>query len=706
VSARRRLALGGALLAIAASAAPNDPGDPPRAAVVPHEIRTEFGAVRNDPYFWLRDDTRKSPRVLDYLKAENAYTDRALEPLAHLRATVQKELTDRVPPQDSSVPFREGDYWYYERYAPGQDYPVIARRKKTLDASEEVLLDEPKRAPANGFFKVGKWTVSPNGELLAWTEDHVGRLQYELHVKNLKTGKALSDSVAGISGDIVWGGDNKTILYLVNDAALRPRWLKAHAIGTPASADRPVYEESDDAFYSMLVRTNDRQFLCLNTFSQVASEWRCASAGTPTDFRVLSPREVGHLYDVDHAQGTWYFKTNWKAPNFRVMSASDAEVDGGRDAWREVVPTSANALIENLKVFNGYLAIEETVEANRLVLIRTADAHTRTIPAAEPAYAISLADHQDPESRWLRYEYQSLTAPTTTREIDVDSGEEHTLKVTAIPGYDRNQYVTERVWVTARDGARVPVSLLHKKDWKRDGKGALFQYGYGAYGVSIETQFSAEAVSLADRGVVYAIAHVRGGQEKGRAWYDDGRVFHKMNTFNDFIDVTRGLVSQGYAARDRVAANGRSGGGLLMGAIANMAPNDYRVILAIVPYVDAVTTMLDASIPLTTREYTEWGNPNKKPDYEYMLSYSPYDNVGHHPYPAMYVYTGLWDSQVQYYEPTKWVAKLRATKTDANPLVLRVNMEGGHGGPGGRFQQAEARAEYLAFALWELSYRE
>jgi oligopeptidase B len=704
-----RLALACALLAVVARVAADDAGtpvNPPRAAVVAHEVRARFGAVRNDPYFWLRDDTRSNPQVLDYLKAENAYADRMLEPLDALRAAVQKELKDRVPPQDSSVPFREGDYWYYRRFESGQEYPVVARKKMTLDAPEEILLDEPKLAPANGFFSVGRWAVSPNGELLAWTEDRVGRLQYELHVKNLKTGQVLADSIAGLSSDILWGGDNKTILYIVNDTALRPEWLKAHVIGEPASADRLVYQETDDAFYSVLFRTNDKSFLCLNDFSQVASEWRCASSKTPTDFRILSPRENGHLYDVDHAQGTWFFRTNWKAPNFRVMSAADAEVARGRDAWREVVPTSADALIEGVKAFEGYIALEETAEANRRVLIRTADGHTRTIPAEEPAYAMSLTDDQDAANRWLRYEYQSLTTPTITREMNVDSGAERTLKTTSIPGYDRTQYVTERAWVTARDGARVPVSLLHKKDWKRDGKGALLQYGYGAYGVAIDTRFSAEAVSLADRGVVYAIAHVRGGEEKGRSWYDDGRVFHKMNTFTDFIDVTRGLVTQGYAAKDRVAALGRSGGGLLMGGIANMAPADYRVILAIVPFVDAVTTMLDASIPLTTREYTEWGNPNRKPDYEYMLRYSPYDNVGRHPYPAMYVYTGLWDSQVQYYEPTKWVAKLRATKTDGNPLVLRVNMEGGHGGPGGRFQQAQARAEYLAFALWELSYRE
>jgi oligopeptidase B len=623
-----------------------------------------------------------------------------------LLAHVQKELTDRVPPRDSSVPFREGGYWYYTRFEPGQNYPVIARKKGTLDAAEEIILDEPKRAPAEGFYSVGNWTVSPNGELLAWTEDHVGRLQYELHVKDLRTGRVFSDTVTGLSSGILWGGDNKTVLYVVNDAALRPEWLKAHVLGQPASADHLVFQETDETVYSMLRRTTDKKFLCLQGFSQVASEWRCAPSKAPTDFHVIALRESGHLYDVDHAQNTWYVTTNWKAPNFRVMSVSDAEVGRGREAWREIVPTEPGTLVEGLKAFDGYLAIEEDVEANKRILIRAADGHTRTIPAREPAYAMSLPEDQDSQGRWVRYEYQSLTTPVITREINVDSGEEHTLKATSIPGYDAAQYVTERVWVTARDGARIPVSLLHKKNWKQDGKGALFQTGYGSYGLSLDASFTPEAVSLADRGVVYAIAHIRGGQEMGRAWYDQGHLFHKMNTFTDFIDVTRGLVSQRFAAKDRVAAFGRSAGGALMGAIANMAPGDYRVILAAVPYVDAVTTMLDASIPLVTREYEEWGNPNKKPDYEYMLTWSPYDNVGRHPYPAMYVYTGLWDSQVQYYEPAKWVAKLRAEKTDTNPLVLRVNMQGGHGGPAGRFQQAEARAEYLTFALWELGYRD
>jgi len=709
-ASKHRPLLAGALLALAAGTAAGQPplpapSDPPRAAVVPHKVRTTFGAVRNDPYFWLRDDTRSSPQVLDYLRAENVYADRTLEPLAGLRTAVQKELTDRVPPQDVSVPFQEGEYWYYVRFEPGREYPVIARRRKTLDAAEEVLLDEPKRAPETGFYSVGKWAISPNGELLAWTEDHVGRLQYELHVKDLRTGQVLADTVAGLSPNILWGGDNRTILYFANNQALRPEWLKAHLVGQPTSADRLVFHESDDTFFSMLVRTSDKKFLCANGFSMVTSEWRCAALQAPTDFQVISPREAGHLYDVDHARNTWYFRTNWQAPNYRIMSASDEVLSRGREAWQQVIAAGKDALIDGVKAFDGYIAVEETIEANKRVLIRKSDGNSRAIPAEEAAYAMSLAEDQDSHGRWVRYEYQSLTTPSITREVNVDSGEQRTLKTSSIPGYERTRYVTERVWVRARDGARIPVSLLHRKDWQKDGKGALFQFGYGAYGLSIEPRFSAEAVSLADRGVVYAIAHVRGGEEMGRAWYDQGHLFHKLNAYTDFVDVTRGLVEQGFAAKDRVAGFGRSAGGALVGAVANMAPQDYRVILAIVPFVDAVTTMLDPSIPLTAREYDEWGDPHKKPDYEYILSWSPYDNVGPHPYPAMYVYTGLWDSQVQYYEPSKWVAKLRANRTGDSPLVLRVGMQGGHGGPSGRFQQGQMRSEYLAFALWELGYR-
>jgi oligopeptidase B len=696
-------------MGLAATAAPSgtmpDGAAPPKAAVAEHEVRTTFGAVRNDPYFWLRDDTRSDPKVLDYLRAENRYADAVLAPMASLETAVRKELAERIPAQDSSVPFMEHGYWYYSRFVPGKEYPVIARKKGKLDAAEEVVLDESERAPHSGYYSVGSWAVSPNGHLLAWTEDHVGRLQYELHIKDLQTGRIAEETASGLSANILWGADNKTILYVVNNRELRPEWLKAHVLGA-ASSDPVLFDELDGTFYSMLVRTNDHQFLCLDGFSIVASEWRCAPVADPTHFQVISTRVTGHFYDVDHVPGTWFIRTNLEAPNYRIMTVADADLPRGRGAWHELVPAGKEILIEGIRAFEGYLAVAERSEANRRIVLRTADGRTHAVPADEPAFTMTLTPDQDYRGRWVRYDYESLATPTITREINVDSGEQRTLKREMINGYDGSRYVTERVWVRARDGARIPVSLLHDKDWKKDGKGALLQLAYGAYGGAVDATFKSYAISLADRGVVFAIAHVRGGDEMGRSWYDQGHLFNKMNTFTDFIDVTRGLVAQGFAAGDRVAALGGSGGGTLMGAVANMAPQDYRVILAIVPYVDAVTTMLDPTIPLVTREYDEWGNPNHKKEYDYMLTWSPYDNVGRHPYPAMYVYTGLWDSQVQYYEPAKWVAKLRANRTDHNPLVFRINMQGGHGGASGRFQHADSEAEYFTFALWELGYRQ
>ncbi len=670
----------------------------------PHVVQTPFGATRNDPYFWLRDDTRSSPAVLEYLKAENAYADQVLAPEAGLFAQVRKEIAGRVPPQDSSVPYFSHGYWYYTRFSAHEEHPVVARRKGKMDTPEEVLLDENSMAPPKGYFSVDYWAASPDGRLVAWTEDRIGRRQHELHVKDIATGRVLNETVKGTSTNILWGGDSKTILYVVNDAALRPRWLKAHTLGTATSADQVVFDETDDTFYSDLVRTNDEQFLCLHGVSMVASEWRCAPADNPTHFQVIAAREIGHMYDVDHSQRSWYLRTNCQALNYRIVSVTDAGLAQGRSAWHEVLAAQDHVLIEGMKAFDGYLALEERVEANKQLRLLPLNGRGREAPAEDPAFAMSLSPDQSPHGRWVRYDYESLSTPASTREINVDSGEQRVLKNRTVPGYDRTQYVTERVWVTGRDGSRIPVSLLHRKDWDKDGKGALLQYGYGAYAYSVDARFFDYAISLADRGMVFAVAHVRGGQEMGRSWYDQGHLFQKMNTFNDFVDVTRGLVAQGYAAKDRVAALGGSGGGTLMGEVANIAPDDYKVILAIVPYVDAVTTMLDPTIPLVTREYDEWGNPNKKPEYEYMLKWSPYDNVRAQSYPALYVFTGLWDSQVQYYEPTKWVAKLRATKTDSHPLVLRINMQGGHGGASGRFQQVDARAEYLAFALAQLGF--
>ncbi|MEP6966983.1 MAG: S9 family peptidase [Pseudomonadota bacterium] len=674
----------------------------PVAAVRPHEIAAS-GGVRSDPYYWLRDDTRKSPQMLAYLKAENAYADAVVGKDKPLQDTLYKEIVGRIKQDDSSVPYERRGWWYYDRFEAGKDYPITARRKGAMDAPEEVMLDQPAMAAGKGFFQVASATVSPDNRLLAWAEDTVGRRQYNLKVKDLTTGQVMADEVADIEPDPVWADDNKTIFYVEKDpVTLLSKRVKAHVLGTPASADTLVYEEKDDSFYMGLTRSRSEKYICIVLESTVSNEQRCAPAAAPANFQVLAPRRRDFLYQADHLDGRWVIRTNWDAPNYRLMTLADGEPWGDRARWRERVAHDGKVFIADVDLFHGVLAIEERSGGLKRLRSLTDAGESRFVTADEPAYAMSLGLNADPDGAWLRYAYDSLTTPTTTYEVNLATRERRLLKTQPVNGYDASRYVTERVWVTARDGAKVPVSLVYRKGFKKDGTAAMLQYAYGSYGASTDPDFSLPAVSLLDRGMVYAIAHIRGGQEMGRAWYDDGHLLNKKHTFTDFIDVTRALVAQGYAAKGRVAAHGGSAGGLLMGAVANMAPDDYRVIIAQVPFVDVVTTMLDTSIPLTTNEFDEWGNPKDKTFYDYMLSYSPYDNVAAKAYPAMFVTTGLWDSQVQYYEPAKWVAKLRATKTDDHPLVLRINMEAGHGGKSGRFRRYRDIAEYYAFMLDQL----
>jgi oligopeptidase B len=672
---------------------------PPIAARRPHEIVAP-GGTREDPYYWLRDDTRKSPEMLAYLKAENAWTDEVLAKDSGLKETLYQEIVGRVKQDDSSVPYEKRGYWYYSRFDAGQDYPVTARRRGNMQAPEEVMLDQPAMAAGHGYFQVGGASVSPDNRLLAWAQDTVGRRQYVLKVKDLATGRVLADEVADIEPDLVWADDNATVFYIEKDpVTLLSTRVKAHVLGTPTSDDKLVYEEKDHSFYLGLMRTRSEKYICIVLQSTVSNEQRCAPAADPRDFAVLAPREREFRYSADHLDGRWIIRTNWQAPNYRLMSLPEGETWGDRDRWRERVAASGEVFIEDFALFHGVMVIEErSGGVKRLRTLTDAD-ESRFVAADESAYAMSLGLNADADSPWLRYTYDSLTTPQTTYEENLKTHERRLLKRTPVIGYEASNYVTERVWVTARDGARIPVSLVYKKGFRKDGSAAMLQYAYGSYGLSTDPTFSLPAVSLLDRGMVYAIAHIRGGQEMGRAWYDDGHLLNKKKTFTDFIDVTRALVAQGWAAPDRVAAAGGSAGGLLMGAIANTAPGDYRVIIAQVPFVDVVTTMLDETIPLTTNEFDEWGNPKVKRYYDYMLSYAPYDNVERQAYPALFVSTGLWDSQVQYFEPAKWVAKLRAMKTDDHPLVLRINMEAGHGGKSGRFRRYHDIAEYYAFML-------
>ena len=565
------------------------------------------------------------------------------------------------------------------------------------------MLDEPAMAKGHGFFAVSDWTVSQSNRLLAYALDTIGRRQYTLKVKDLASGKTLGDNVANVEPDLVWSDDNKTVFYIEKDpVTLLSKRVKAHVLGTPASADKLVYEEKDDSFYLGVERTSDDKFICIGLQATVSNEQRCTSAAKPGKWTVIAPREREFLYQADHVGNRWIIRTNSNAKNYKLAEVSDADMPRGRAAWRDLVPHNPNVFIENFQPFNSFIAIEERANGNKHIRLLSNSGKSSDVASDEPAYAMTIDNNPEASSTKMRYTYASLTTPPITYEVDSRTGKRTILKRTPAPNYDPSQYVTERVWAPARDGTRIPVSLVYKKGFKRDGTAAMLQYGYGSYGLSTDPAWSPTIVPLLDRGMVYAIAHIRGGQEMGRAWYDAGHLLNKKNTFADFIDVTRYLVSQRYAAKDRVAALGGSAGGLLMGAVTNMAPQDYRVVIAQVPFVDVVTTMLDTSIPLTTNEFDEWGNPAKKEYYDYMLSYSPYDNVERKAYPALFVGSGLWDSQVQYYEPTKYVAKLRAMKTDSNPLVFRVNMEAGHGGKSGRFEQYRSRAEYYAFMLTQL----
>ena len=678
---------------------------PPDAARKPHEVKAPFGATRNDDYYWLRDDKREDKAMLAYLNAENAYADAVLAPTKPLQEVLYNEIVGRIKQDDASVPYRERGYWYYTRFEAGKDYPVQARRKDTMQAPEEILLDVNAMAAGKGYFNVGDAQVSQDNTVLAWADDEVGRRQYVIRFKNLATGELYPDLITNASPNVVWADDNKTLFYVETDPeTLLTVRVKTHVLGTPASADQLVYEEQDDSFYMGIGRTRDDRFICISVESTVSSEQRCAPAADPQVFTVLAPRERDVEYSADHLDGRWVIRTNWKAKNFRLMTAPSAAAS--RAEWKDWVAHSDQVYIEGFELFDGFTAINERSEGlERLRLLR-ANGKEEYVKADEPAYSMGLDVNSEHGTPWLRYAYTSMTTPATTYELNVETGERRQLKQQPVIGYDASKYTTERVWVEARDGTQVPVSLVYRNGFEKNGKGALFQYAYGSYGLSMDPGFNSTAVSLLDRGVVYAIAHIRGGQEMGRDWYDSGKLLNKKNTFNDFIDVTDALVKQGYAAPDRVAASGGSAGGLLMGAIANLAPDTYRVIVSQVPFVDVVTTMLDPSIPLTTNEYDEWGNPEQKEYYDYILSYSPYDNIRKQAYPAIFVGTGLWDSQVQYWEPAKYVARLRDENTGSLPLVFRTNMEAGHGGKSGRFRKYREAAEYYAFVLDQLGVAE
>jgi oligopeptidase B len=677
---------------------------PPLAAVRPHAVESPHG-TRLDDYYWLRDDTRTAPDVLAYLQAENAYREAMCASWQPLEEQLYREIVGRIQQDDASVPYRDNGYWYLRRYCTGDEYPVYARRAGSAEGPEQVLLDLRENARSLDYYDVGSIEVSHDNQLLAFTEDAVGRRQYTLRFKSLATGALLPDVVPNVEEGVVWTADNRRVLYVEKDpVTLLGLRVRMHELGTDPQLDPVVHEETDEAFYTSVGLTKDRRFLLIDSSSTVTTEVRYAALDDPTlDFRIFLPRERGHEYSVDHVGERWVIRSNWQAVNFRLLEAA-ADATAERSRWSELVAHRDDVLVAGFDVFNEFLAIEERVDGLRKIRIRRWDG-TREfhLDSAEAAYRMAIDANEEVDSDVVRYSYTSLTTPRTLYDYDVRTGERRLLKREPVLGdFDPAHYATEYVWAPARDGERVPVALVYRRElFRRDGSAPLLQSGYGAYGISSDPVFSSSVLSLLDRGFVHAIAQVRGGQERGRRWYDSGRLLQKRHSFEDFIDVTRFLVAAGYADPQRVFARGGSAGGLLVAGVANMAPELYRGMIAHVPFVDIVTTMLDESIPLTTNEYDEWGDPSERAFYDCMLGYSPYDNVAAQDYPALYVTTGLWDSQVQYYEPAKWVAKLRRLKTDDRLLVMRVNMEAGHGGKSGRFEHLHEVAEEYAFLVHE-----
>jgi oligopeptidase B len=671
---------------------------PPMAAVRPHRLELH-GHVRVDPYYWLRE--RENPEVIRYLEAENAYTDAVMAHTVPLQERLFQEIVGRIKQTDLSVPYRERSYYYYTRFEEGKNYPIYARKRGSLDAPEEVMLDGNVLGEGKGFFQVTGWQVSSGEDILAFAVDTVGRRISTIRFKNLRTGVLLPDVIEHVTGNMAWAEDNRTLFYTRQDPqTLRSYRVYRHVLGSDPAQDALVYEEPDPEFSTGVGKTRSRRYLLIASRHTLTAEYRYLDARQPTgSFRVILPRERGHEHVVDHFGDHWYIRTNDRALNFRLVRAPVERP--GREYWQEVIPHRDDVLLQGFTIFRDHLVLTERQDGLVRIRIRpwVGDGE-HDLSFDEPAYTAFLTGNAEYDTAVLRFGYQSLRTPSSVYDYDMRTRQRTLLKrEEVLGGYDPQDYVTERLYATARDGVRVPVSLVYRRGVERSFPAPLLLYGYGSYGSSSEATFSAPRLSLLDRGFVYAIAHVRGGQELGRRWYEDGKLLRKMNTFTDFIDVAEDLVRRGYTRPDRLYARGGSAGGLLMGVVINLRPDLFHGVVAAVPFVDAVTTMLDPSIPLTTFEYDEWGNPNDSTFYWYMLSYSPYDNVERKAYPHLLVTTGLHDSQVQYWEPAKWVAKLRAMKTDRNRLLLKTNMEAGHGGASGRYRAWRETAFEYAFLL-------
>ncbi len=664
---------------------------------------TAHGDTRSDPYYWLNQYWLKGPdsnKVVDYLKRENAYLDTMMSITKDLRKKLYDEMRSRIREKDESVPVFRNGYHYYTRTLENTDYYIFCRKKGTLDAKEEVLLDVNEMAKAHDYFAVNGFNISPDNKLMAYGVDTVSRRQYIIHIKNLETGEILKDQITNTTGNAVWAANSQTFFYTArNPLTLLSEKIKKHQLGTDASADPVVYTETDPSNYINVSKSRSGKYIFINSEATLSSETRYIDAGKPEEaFEIFQPRVKNVLYNVEHQNDRFVIVTNRDAINFRMMTCPIGKTTFGN--WTELLPNRADVLLEGVDVFKDFwVATERKNGLIQLRIHKLADNAEHYIDFGEPAYLAFTNSNPEYGTHQLRYNYTSLTTPNSVFMYDMDTKEKKLLKEQEVPGgYDKTGYTTERLYATARDGTKVPVSLVYKKGLVKDGNAPCLLYAYGAYGNSTDPSFDASMISLLDRGFVYAIAHVRGGQEMGRQWYEDGKMMKKINTFTDFIDCAEFLIASKFTGKQHLYANGGSAGGLLMGAIANMRPDLWKGIVADVPFVDVITTMSDPGIPLTTNEYDEWGNPANKESYMYMKSYSPYDNVAAKDYPNMLVTTGLHDSQVQYFEPAKWVARLRKMKTDKNLLLLKTNMEAGHGGRSGRFTSLEETA--LAFSFY------
>ncbi len=666
----------------------------PQAKKQPREF-TEHGNVRTDDYYWLRE--KENPEVIAHLNAENAYTESVLAGTKGLQQELFEEMKGRMNENDMSAPYRYGGYFYYSRTEAGKQYPIFCRKPDTLDAQEEILLDENVVAEGHEFLSVAFIEVSPNHRLLAYAVDFKGNEKHEVRIKDLETGDHLSDRITDVEYSFEWANDSRTFFYTVSDETSRPYRVMRHTLGSDASADALVYEDLDERFFVSLSKSRSEKYIFIELESKITGETHVLDADVPgAPYRIIAPRRQGHEYSVEHHGDEFLIVTNKDAKNFRLMSAPVASPS--EEQWKEVIPHRKDVMLEGVDAFESFVVVHELEGALRqLRVIREGEDYRIPMPAQ--VYALGSAPNAEYVSDVFRFAYSSLATPSTTYDFDTRAKELVTVKKRQVfGGFDESAYEVERTFAVAEDGTRIPVSLAYRKGAKT-GKNPLWLHGYGSYGSLQNPSFVESRISLLDRGFVFALAHIRGGGEGGRLWYEDGKFLKKRNTFTDFITCAEHLVANGYGAKDKLVVSGRSAGGLLMGAVANMRPDLFQAIVTAVPFVDVINTMMDPTIPLTVTEYEEWGNPNDREYYEYMRSYSPYDNVSGQAYPHILVTAGLNDMRVQYWEPAKWVAKLRELKTDGNMLLLKTDMDSGHGGASGRYDALKETALEYAFAL-------